>query len=195
MPLIAITGGIGAGKSTIAARFKALGAEVLDADQLAHDLYRPPSPSWSAMVRRWGSGIVSPDGSIDRRKVAEIVFSSRQDLSWLNCLLHPQIKESIRNHSAATPGLWFCAIPLLFESGWQDEAAAVIAAWCDRQTQQERLLARNWSPAHIEARLSEQLPMDEKLLRSDYGIISSCFRQNLFRQCDLLYQLLQARLS
>ncbi|NLZ64270.1 MAG: dephospho-CoA kinase [Lentisphaerae bacterium] len=195
MPLIAITGGIGAGKSAVAARFQTLGAEVLDADHLAHGLYQPASPAWQAMLHRWGQDILSPDSTIDRQKVAAIVFSSHEELLWLNNLLHPQLKEILRQRTAAASGLLFCAIPLLFESGWQDEAATVIAVWCDSDTQRERLLARGWSLAQIQARLEKQLSMDEKLLRSDYGIISSCSWQNLFLQCDYLYRLLQMRLS
>ncbi len=195
MPLIAITGGIGAGKSTVTARFKFLGAEVLDADYLAHDLYKPASPAWQAMVYRWGEAIVSPDGAIDRQKVGKIVFSSSADLTWLNSLLHPLLKEAILRQAQAAPAGLFCAIPLLFEIGWQAEAAAVISVWCDPDTQRQRLLARNWSPEQIQARLSQQMSMDEKLRRSDYGLISSCSWQHFFLQCDYLYRTLQAHLA
>ncbi len=192
MPLIAITGGIGAGKTTVLEYFRALGAEVLDADQIVHSLYEPGQPAYQEMLSRWGDTILGAGRAIDRKAVAAKVFAAAHELSWLNGLLHPLVKQAICAAGARTNNLLYCAIPLLYEVGWDAGFAAVIAVWCDRNTQLLRLRSRHWSEVEINQRLSQQLSMNEKLCRSDYGLINTCSLAMLNQQCTRLHRQLQA---
>ncbi|MDD4098604.1 MAG: dephospho-CoA kinase [Lentisphaeria bacterium] len=192
MPLIAVTGGIGAGKSTVLDYFKALGAEVLDADHIVHSLYEPGKPAYQAIVSRWGDEVLDSSGVIDRKAVAAKVFASGRELTWLNDLLHPHVKQAISAAGARTNNLLYCAVPLLFEVRWDVGFAAVVAVWCDSATQRQRLQSRHWSEVEIDRRLSQQLPMNEKLRRSDYGLITTCSLAILSTQCTLLHRQLQA---
>lgn len=192
MPLIAVTGGIGAGKTTVLEYFRALGAEVLDADQIVHSLYEPGQPAYQEMLSRWGDKILGSGRTIDRKAVAAKVFSATHELSWLNGLLHPLVKQAISAAGARTDNLLYCAVPLLYEVGWNLGFAAVIAIWCDRETQLLRLQSRQWSEVEIKQRLSQQLSMDEKLCRSDYGLINNCSLAMLNQQCTQLHRQLQS---
>lgn len=193
MPLFAITGGIGAGKSTVLDFFQTLGADVLDADQIAHSLYEPGQPAYHAMLSRWGKEILCSDGNINRKAVAAKVFPVATELTWLNSLLHPLVRDVINAFGNRTNNLVYCAVPLLHESGWRQDFTAVIAVWCAPETQWQRLQARNWSEPEIKQRLSQQFSMDNKLDCSDYGLISDCSLAMLYQQCTLLHAQLRER--
>ncbi len=182
--MLAITGGIGAGKSTVLRMFAGFGARIADADDLAHSAYRQGLPSYQAMVARWGRGILDASGEIDRRKVAAIVFCKKEELNWLNVQVHPFVWQELENLSAEREkGPLFCAIPLLYEFGWEDKVDAVISVWCPPEVQRERLLQRGWTDEEIRRRLATQISMDEKLSRGDYGIINDCTLEELAAQC------------
>ncbi len=194
MALIAVTGGIGAGKSTVLARFRELGCETLDADDVVHSLYMRDSVLCKAMQKRWGADILTQDGLPQRNKIADVVFQSQSELEWLNSLVHPLVKEIIQSRADRCPGALYCAIPLFFECSWTQDAVFSIGLWCDPLTQHARLLQRGWTDSQINARITQQLSMDEKLLRSDFGIISNCSWKNLYRQCDVLFQSIEQHL-
>ncbi|MDD3695233.1 MAG: dephospho-CoA kinase [Lentisphaeria bacterium] len=187
MALIAVTGGIGAGKSTVLSRFKLLGADILDADLLVHGLYRHDAGLKLALLQRWGANILDADGLPERSKIASRVFDHAEELAWLNSILHPKVKAAIKNAAGKTDQALFCAIPLFFECAWEAEALCSISLWCDPCTQRQRLMARGWSEAEILSRLQHQLGMDEKLRRARFAIISNCSWQVLYAQCDLVY--------
>jgi dephospho-CoA kinase len=195
MALIAVTGGIGAGKSTVLTRFRELGGETLDADEAVHSLYQRDSQLCKAMQKRWGDDILTQDGLPDRSKIASVVFQSQSELEWLNSLVHPLVKEIILRRAACCSGTLYCAIPLFFECGWMQEAVFSIGLWCDPLTQHARLLQRGWTDSQIKARIAQQLSMDEKLFRSDFGIISNCSWKNLYRQCDVIFQTIERHLN
>ena len=187
--LIAITGGIGMGKTTILSQFQGLGAKTLDADDVAHDTYLPERPAYTALLQHWGDGILAQDGTLDRKKIAGIVFRSQEELAWLNSVMHPLVRDAIQNcadEDKKTP--LFCAIPLLFESGWEKTTDKIISVWCDKTTQMERLIARGWSREHAQDRLDSQWSPEKKVLLSDYTIVSNCSWQHLADQCRAIYQ-------
>ena len=188
MTLVAITGGIGAGKSTVLSMFGEMGFPTLDADDVAHALYEDKSsPAFLAMLERWGNGILDSAGGIDRKKVAERVFGDDRELSWLNALLHPLVRDEIAHTAASVePKPLFCAIPLLYESGWHQMADKVVGIWCSPDEQRRRLRGRGWSEAEIDARIAAQLDMDEKLKRADFGIINDGSRESCREQCRLI---------
>jgi len=194
MPLIAVTGGIGCGKTTVLARFQQSGCLTLDADELAHEMYLPETCAWQQMTERWGREILAADGSVNRQAVARIVFAQPAELDWLNNLLHPLIREEILRRGRLNPRQFcFCAVPLLFELGWLDGFDAVVATWCPSDVQRERLRRRSWSDEEIAARLRTQLSADEKLTRADYGIVTSCTWESLDAQCAELLGVLKQK--
>lgn len=193
MMLVAVTGGIGAGKTTVLEQFARCGAEVADADALVHRLYEPGSELHTALIERWGARVVAADGQLSRPAIAEIVFSESAELQWLNGMVHPRVRRLIKDKAAVARPALFCAIPLLFESGWESDMNCTIAVWCDADTQRQRLSQRGWDEREMQRRISRQLSMDEKLRRSDYGIISCCSWDLLWEQCRMVYQRILAR--
>jgi len=188
MTLVGVTGGMAAGKSTALTCFQALGASVVDADDVVHGLYAPRQEAYQAMVDRWGRGILNPDGTVNRAAVAQRVFGDDRELQWLNALVHPLAQRRIQQLAAGqTSAVFCCGVPLLFETGWERTMTRTVAVWCDPQTQWRRLLERGWSEADIRARLRQQMSMDEKLARADYGLINTGSLEMLRQQCRSLY--------
>ena len=186
---VGITGGVGAGKSAALSIFASLGARVLDADSIVHRLYEPGGGLGSLLASRWGPKILTPAGGVDRAALAAIVFASEQELEWLNQVMHPRVRQVIRSEMRQPGPPLFCAVPLLHEVGWDRDWDWVVAVWCDANTQRERLCRRGWSDKQIAQRLQRQLSMDEKLIRSDIGIINTGSPELLARQCRCVYRM------
>lgn len=193
MILVAVTGGIGAGKTTVLDQFAACGAQVADADALVHRLYEPGTALYDALCTRWGQRVMAAEGRLSRPAIAEIVFSSASELQWLNETVHPQVRQLILALAEQARPALFCAIPLLHESGWETDMSSTVAVWCDPLTQRQRLARRGWDEHEIERRLRQQISMDEKLRRSDFGIINNGSRELLAEQCRRVYQRVQER--
>ena len=170
MTLIALTGGIGSGKTTLAKQFKELGADMADADDIAHSVYLPGNKAYDSIVGRWGMSILDESKHIARKAVAEIVFQNDNELQWLNSVVHPFVREKIAQLAEHT--LLFCAIPLLDES----------------DVQREHLHARGWDDNEIRRRLEKQASMDTKLRNADYGVITNCSWDCLRMQCEIIYR-------
>ena len=94
--VIGLTGGIGSGKSTVSRFLAELGAEIIDADKIGHEVYRPDTETWRQLVKAFGSGILAADNVIDRKKLGVIVFGNHQELQRLNAIIHPQITAEIK---------------------------------------------------------------------------------------------------
>jgi dephospho-CoA kinase len=94
--VIGLTGGIGSGKSTVSRFLAELGAAVIDADKIGHEVYRPDTDTWRELVKTFGRGILAADNTIDRKKLGAIVFSNEEELKRLNAIIHPQITEVIK---------------------------------------------------------------------------------------------------
>ena len=193
MFLVGLTGGIGAGKTSALREFALLGAVTLEADAIVHGLYAPGAPACRALHERWGTGVMAPDGGVDRAAVARLVFGSDEELAWLNRLIHPEVRRIIRRRAEQLDVALFCAIPLLFEAGWQRDTSVIVAVWCDSATQRGRLLSRGWTSSEIDGRLAHQQGMDEKLGRADYGIINTSSRGCLHEQCRRVFQSITSR--
>lgn len=186
MTLIAVTGGIGAGKSTVLKYFEAEGSRTVEADKLAHDLYQPGTELHREISDRWGEAILRKDKTIDRQRLASIVFQNPGELAWLNKKTHPAVKEKIfelAHEPRNTP--FFCAIPLLYETGWEDDWNWVICVWCDWKTQKQRLCQRGWNEAQIKKRKQALMPMNKKAEKADITIINNGSLTVLEEQCRL----------
>jgi dephospho-CoA kinase len=94
--VIGLTGGIGSGKSTVSRFLAELGAAVIDADKIGHEVYRPDTDTWRELVKTFGRGILAADNTIDRKKLGAIVFSNEEELKRINAIIHPQITEIIK---------------------------------------------------------------------------------------------------
>lgn len=189
MIVVGVTGGMAAGKSTVLGCLQALGATVADADAVVHELYTSDAAVAQAVAERWGPGILATDGAIDRGALARRVFADDQALQWLNDLIHPRVQRRLEDLAAeAVTPVFCCAVPLLFEVGWDTALDGTVAVWCDPSTQWGRLRQRGWSDEHIKARLRHQMSMDEKLARAEYGLINTGTVEMLRQQCCLLYQ-------
>ena len=96
MKIIGLTGGIGSGKSTVSRFLAELGAAVIDADKIGHEVYRPDTDTWRELVKTFGRGILAADNTIDHKKLGAIVFSNEEELKRINAIIHPQITEIIK---------------------------------------------------------------------------------------------------
>jgi dephospho-CoA kinase len=177
---VALTGGIATGKSHCLARFAALGAPVIDADQVAREVVAPGTPGLANVVRRFGPSVLLADGRLDRAAVARIVFADPIARADLAVMLHPAIQAIITDWfdtlPERAPGARFAIadIPLLFETGRQGEFDRVIVAACPPSLQIERLTARDGlAKADAELRLGAQRPIEEKRRLADFVIDTS----------------------
>lgn len=163
----ALTGGIACGKSVAAARFAALGAPVLDADDVSHALTGPGGEAVGGIASAFGREFLLPDGAMDRKKMAALVFSDPAAKAELEAILHPRIRAAFAawRRTLARPGL--AVVPLLHECGWAGDFDRVACVVASRGTVLPRLLARGLSPAEAEARLASQMPVGEKARLSD----------------------------
>jgi dephospho-CoA kinase len=166
--IIGLTGNIGTGKSTVAALLRDLGAEVVDADRLAHDVMAPGTAEWQELVDRFGDEVLQADGAVDRRKLGAIVFADPVALRDLEAILHPGVRQRIRARFAAADRPVVVEAIKLLEGGLYLEVDAVWVVTAPRDEQVRRLMAtRGLSRAEAETRVDAQAPPAEKVARAD----------------------------
>ena len=176
MLIVGLTGGIGSGKSTVARMFKEENAHVIDFDHLARLVVEPGKPAWRDIVDCFGKGILSPDGTVNRSVLAEIVFSDDKRRKVLESFIHPRIFEEtealIKTIELKDPfSVVVIDVPLLFELGLNKNFDKVILAYAPRSEQLKRVTERNGlTQEEAEKRLDAQIPIDEKRSLSDYVI-------------------------
>jgi dephospho-CoA kinase len=173
--VVGLTGGIGSGKSTVAAILRELGAVVIDADVLAREAVAPGSPGLAAVVARFGPEVLTPDGALDRRALGRHVFKDDAARADLNAIVHPRVgalfAARVAAARAAGAPLVVYDVPLLFESGLQAGFEAVIVAYVDPETQRARVAARDHLPPdEIEDRIRAQRPLAEKAAAAQHVI-------------------------
>lgn len=178
MILVALTGGIGSGKSSVSGGLSERGAVVVDADAIVHMLQQPDMPVYEAMVDRWGQHIVRPDRSLDRQAVASIVFSDEAELEALNSIVHPAVRTEMRRQMddlASTRQVVILDIPLLAEgSGDRRGASAVIVVDCPVETAIDRLVAyRDFDRSDAAARVAAQATREQRLALADFVVDNS----------------------
>jgi dephospho-CoA kinase len=182
---VGLTGGIGAGKSTVSALLSDLGAVVIDADAIVHELQEPGQPVLAAMVERFGEGILLPDGRLDRQAVADIVFADAEALADLGEIVHPAVGEEIARRMAAeaeTDHVVILDVPLLVESGRKDMAALIVVD-VDPDVAVARLVEqRGMSEEDARARIARQASREERLANADHVIDNHGDREALRRR-------------
>ena len=169
---VGLTGGIACGKSTVAAIMRELGCTVLDADTLAHRLIEPGQPAYDEVVREFGSSILRPDGTIDRKALGAIVFADSARLDRLNRIVHPRVIAArdlqLTEMELGNPrGIAVVEAALLIEAGYHKNLDRLVVAWCRPEQQRERLRNRGLSSEEIEQRIAAQMPVDEKRILAD----------------------------
>ena len=170
---IGLTGGIGSGKSTAAAGFVKHGAALIDADQIVRDLQQPGEKVFEEMLSKWGSGILTSDGQLDRQLVANIVFSNPEELTVLNEIVHPAVREEMtirRRIHLDTDNTVILEIPLLVESGYRNFDAIVVVD-VDTEIAVERLVKhRSFEEEDARKRIEKQVSRDSRTEIADYVI-------------------------
>lgn len=169
MKILGIIGGIGSGKSTASTLFRQLGAAVISADDIGHQVLRLPDVK-KAVQERWESAVFDGDGEIDRRKLAAVVFADERELSYLKSLTHPLIAEEVhrqrKEHEQGGVQLCLLDAPLLLESGWDSMVDLIIFVSAPAEVRWDRIRSRGWSETEWRQREAAQLPVEEKFRRA-----------------------------
>jgi dephospho-CoA kinase len=195
MITIGLTGGIAAGKSTIAQRWQDSGGDetaVIDSDELARQTLMTDTPTWHEVVREFGEGILKPDRTVDRGKLGDVVFGDEQKRATLNSIVHPAVRQmwSRRVKQLAAAGVTRQAVvvvPLLFEVGAESEFACVVCTACSDSTQLNRLMQRGLAESQARARILAQWPMTLKVERADFVIWNDGTLAVMHRQSDIVW--------
>ena len=175
MRVFALTGGIGSGKSTVAAHWRSLGLPVLDADQLARQAVAPGAPALARVVDTFGSEVLQPDGSLNRAALGARVFGDANARTRLNELVHPEVRRLAQTEFAALAArgepLACYEVPLLFETGQAEAYRPVVLVSVSEATQVARIVGRDGAdPAAARARIESQLPLATKAQQADHII-------------------------
>ena len=169
---IALTGGIGAGKSTVAGLLRQRGAVVVDADQLARDVVEPGTPGFGLVVAAFGDSVVGSDGQLDRAELARRVFADAEARGVLERIVHPLVAEASREAFAAAPldALLVYEIPLLEEVDRDQEWAAVVVVDASDEIRLARLVDRGLSAVDARQRMAAQASREERLALADHVV-------------------------
>jgi dephospho-CoA kinase len=182
MILVGLTGGIGAGKSMVSALLAAHGAVIIDADAITRDLQEPGQPVLAAIVERFGAGVLSADGRLDRAALADIVFPDPDALRDLNAIVHPAVGAEIARRIAAEHGsnrLVVLDVPLLVETR-RGGLSGIVVVDVPTETAVDRLVnQRGMTEAAARARVAVQASREERLAKADVVVDNSGTREAL----------------
>ncbi|CRH28164.1 dephospho-CoA kinase [Pantoea ananatis] len=188
---VALTGGIGSGKSTIAGYFAASGVDIIDADVIAREVVEPGTPALQAIIERYGDAILTEQGTLQRSRLREIIFTTPDEKTWLNALLHPLINartQQLKAQAASPYVLW--VVPLLVENRLQRQADRVLVVDTDEETQLRRTLQRdNVSLEQAKRILAAQATRQQRLDCADDIIDNSGAPEKALPQVAKLHQL------
>lgn len=187
---IGLTGGIAAGKSLLATRFKELGALVIDADQLARDVVAPGTPGLAAIVERFGAGLLLPDGSLNRPALGALVFAEPKARSALNGIVHPLVRAAAKElGDAAGPGdIVVQDIPLLVESGQGANFHLVVVVQAPAALRIERMVRdRGMGEADARARMAAQATDEQRAALADVVVVNDRGPGQVLAELDRLW--------
>jgi dephospho-CoA kinase len=200
-PVLGLTGGIASGKSTVSAHLARLGAAVIDADRIGHEIVAPQGEAYAAVVAAFGSDIVAPDGTIDRRALGAKVFSDPNQLARLNGISHPVMARRMAERifairaqaQAGHPPAIVLDAAILFEAGWDRLCDVVWTVEAPEETALARLMARNgFSVSQARSRLQAQWPNAERAARAQRVIVNTGTLDELAAQVDAQWRALLA---
>ena len=176
---VAITGGIGAGKTEALRAFARLGAATVSSDEIVHHLLRSDEEVKRAIVERLGEGVLNDGGEIDRARVAERVFDDREQLAWLEALLHPLVSREYLawreqlGRLESPPDVSVTEVPLLFEAGSEQNFDAVVVITAPEDVRRRR------TKVPLEQRSGRLIDDEEKVRRADYSYVNDGSRRKL----------------
>lgn len=198
-PVIGIIGGVGSGKSFIASLFEELGACVIRSDDLVHQVYTFPKVK-SVLRQWWGEGVFKPDGSVDRKAVAQRVFSDSHERARLEQLIHPlvdqerrRIMEKKQNDPQVKAFVW--DTPLLVETGLHHQCDVVIFVDTPWEIRLQRVSQRGWDAQELSRRENSQLPLDKKREISDYVISNAANTASARSQVRQIFSQIESKIS
>lgn len=201
MLMVGLTGGIVSGKSTVSEMFRQLGAQVIDADQIAHTIVSPGEKAWHSIVEYFGKEILLKNQQINRKKLAKIVFADKKKLEMLNSITHPEIMAVINQRICQLKSNYnqdlICIIdaPLLFEANLADRMDKIIVVFISQEEQTKRLLLRdNFTKEEALRRIQSQIPLTSKLSWADYVIDNSFSREQTKKQVEQVWEKLKNEL-
>jgi len=189
MVRVGLTGGIASGKSVVAAELAARGAIVIDADVLAREVVEPGTPALAAIVDRFGAQVLS-DGRLDRARLAQIVFADPLARRDLDRIVHPAVRTRAAEleRAAGAAAVVVHVIPLLVETGQQEDFDLVGTVDVDHETQIKRLMARNgYTRAEAESRIAAQASREDRVIAADVVLGNTGSMTQLSEQIDALW--------
>lgn len=187
--LIALTGGIGSGKSTVARRWVELGATEIDADVLAREVVAPGSTGLALVAKQFGSEVLAADGTLDRAALAKIAFSSEENRKLLESILHPLIQQLALEKVEGLSGVIVYTIPLFVESNSKLNFDKVVTISCDEAVRVKRLVeSRGMSEGEAISRISAQASDAQREAVSDIVIDSNCTMAELVSRADSVFE-------
>jgi dephospho-CoA kinase len=199
--LVGLTGGIATGKSTVSEILRRLGAEIIDADQLARDVVEPDQPALRGIVAEFGQDVVSPNGRLDRKRLGAIVFADPERRKRLEALTHPAIRARFqaRLDELATRGFAGIVIydaPVMIEAGGYKDMDRLVVVVTDETTQAARLRTRDGTDdAEGRRKIASQMPLAEKAKLADYVIDNSGDRDATAAEVRRVFAALMAELA
>lgn len=187
---IGLTGGIGSGKSTVAAIFSNYGIQIIDADQINKALLTPPSPYLEAIAKHFGSHLLTPTGELDRRSLRSQIFSNKSAKKWLEQLLHPPIIEEIKRGLARSSGPYnIVVIPLLNRQLREIPFDRILLVDANEEFLVERARVRdNCSVEEIQSILASQPSRDHRLKMADDVIINDSNLEHLSQEVEKIHE-------
>ena len=192
--IIGLTGTIGSGKSTVSERLKSLGALVLDADIISRQVVEPGTEGLEQIIALFGGSVINPDGTLNRKAMAKLVFADEEKRLLLNSIIHPAVLNTLKDKTAEekkkNPNrviVW--DVPLLIEVGWNEFVDSVWLVTAPENVRIERIIRRdNCTAEQAEMRIRAQMSEDEKLKYSNDVIDNGSTLEKLYAQVDELYK-------
>ena len=196
--IVALTGGIATGKSVVARFLAERGCRIHEADKAAHALMEPGRPAWRKVIDHFGPGILNADRTIDRRRLAAIIFTDKKERGFMDGLVHPLVLEKMRE--AADPfknegrtRVFVSEAALTIEAGFAPFFDKVVVAWCRPEVQLQRLMDRDRiGPEEALKKVRSQMDLEEKKKHADYLIDTSGTLADTESRTETVYQSLLA---
>jgi dephospho-CoA kinase len=199
--LVGLTGGIATGKSTVSNMLRGLGAEIIDADQLARQVVEPGEPAWREIVEKFGRDVLNPDGTLDRKKLGAIVFANPEQRKRLEAITHPAIRARVKARvdelaARGFAGIVFYDAAILIEALGHQDMDRIVVVMTDEPTQVARLRGRDGADdAEGRRKIASQMPLAEKAKLADYVIDNSGDREATAEQVRRLFATLMGELA
>jgi len=202
MNVVALTGGVASGKSTVLKMFMRLGAFGIDCDVLSREALRPCTSAWWSVVKAFGKDILRKDLEIDRPKLREIVFSDEEKRRTLERIVHPEVRRMLKERLNAIKTLTEATeergvlvvvdVPLLFELGMQSEFERVIVVYASEAERLRRLLQRGFSREIAMKIMRAQMPLEEKVKQADFVIYNEDSKEETEKEVRKIFETLMA---